>query len=60
MGQAITKILEDQFELKIDTKNDKNKKFLIPTAEVVLTNLVRDSVVNKDDLPKDCGIHTLF
>ena len=48
----LPKFLEDQFELKIDTKNDKNKKFLIPTAEVVLTNLVRDSVVNKDDLPK--------
>ena len=48
----LPKFLEDQFELKIDTKNDKNKKFLIPTAEVVLTNLVRDSVINKDDLPK--------
>ena len=41
-GQLL-KFLEDQFELKIDTKNDKNKKFLIPTAEVVLTNLVRQS-----------------
>ena len=27
------------------------KKFLIPTAEVVLTNLVRDTVLKKDSLP---------
>ena len=30
----------------------RNKKFLIPTAEVVLTNLVRNSLLNKSELPK--------
>ena len=28
------------------------RKFLIPTAEVVLTNLVRNSLLEKDQLPK--------
>ena len=38
----LPKFEEDQFEIKL-TK-DEERKFLIPTAEVVLTNLVRDSV----------------
>ncbi len=45
----LPKFESDQFELKTD-KNEE-RKFLIPTAEVVLTNLVRDSVINKKDLP---------
>ena len=39
----LPKFEEDQFEIKLN-KND-DRKFLIPTAEVVLTNLVRDSVI---------------
>ena len=38
----------DQFELKLD---DKSKKYLIPTAEVVLTNIVRESFLDKKELP---------
>jgi seryl-tRNA synthetase len=45
----LPKFEEDQFEIK-STKNDE-RKFLIPTAEVVLTNLVRDSVVDINSLP---------
>ena len=45
----LPKFENDQFELKLD-KNEE-RKFLIPTAEVVLTNLVRDSIINKKDLP---------
>ena len=45
----LPKFEEDQFEIKLE-KSDK-RKFLIPTAEVVLTNLVRDSVVNVSDMP---------
>ena len=45
----LPKFEEDQFEIKI-TKNDE-RKFLIPTAEVVLTNLVRDSVIDSKNLP---------
>jgi seryl-tRNA synthetase len=45
----LPKFDNDQFEIKFD--NDKSRKFLIPTAEVILTNMVRDSFVNKDTLP---------
>ena len=45
----LPKFEEDQFEIQL-TKNEE-RKFLIPTAEVVLTNLVRDSVVDVNSLP---------
>ena len=46
----LPKFEEDQFEIKFD--NSDQRKFLIPTAEVVLTNLVRKSVIEKKLLPK--------
>ena len=46
----LPKFEDDQFEIKFE--NSSQKKFLIPTAEVVLTNLVRKSLLNKDELPK--------
>ncbi len=46
----LPKFEEDQFEIKFD--NSDQRKFLIPTAEVVLTNLVRKSTIDKDLLPK--------
>ena len=46
----LPKFEEDQFEIKLDTSDQR--KFLIPTAEVVLTNLVRKSVIEKKLLPK--------
>ena len=46
----LPKFEEDQFEIKFD--NAEQRKFLIPTAEVVLTNLVRKSVIEKKLLPK--------
>ena len=46
----LPKFENDQFQIKF--KDDENdKKFLIPTAEVVLTNIVRDSFLKKDNLP---------
>ena len=45
----LPKFEEDQFEIKLS--KDEGRKFLIPTAEVVLTNLVRDSVIDSKDLP---------
>ncbi len=45
----LPKFEEDQFEIKFDKSDER--KFLIPTAEVALTNLVRETVVNLDDLP---------
>jgi seryl-tRNA synthetase len=46
----LPKFEEDQFEIKFD--NSDQRKFLIPTAEVVLTNLVRKSLIEKKSLPK--------
>jgi seryl-tRNA synthetase len=46
----LPKFEEDQFEIKFDNSNQR--KFLIPTAEVVLTNLVRKSIIEKKNLPK--------
>jgi len=46
----LPKFEEDQFEIKFD--NSDQRKFLIPTAEVVLTNLVRKSIIEKNLLPK--------
>ncbi len=45
----LPKFENDQFEIKLDEKNDR--KFLIPTAEVILTNMVKDQILNINDLP---------
>ncbi len=45
----LPKFEEDQFEIKTD--NSEERKFLIPTAEVVLTNLVRKSNLDIKELP---------
>ena len=45
----LPKFESDQFELKLD--QEKSRKFLIPTAEVVLTNMVRESLIKEQDLP---------
>ena len=45
----LPKFENDQFEIKFDDKNDR--KFLIPTAEVILTNMVRDQILNYKELP---------
>ena len=45
----LPKFENDQFELKLDESTDR--KFLIPTAEVILTNTVKDKILDKNDLP---------
>ena len=45
----LPKFESDQFEIKLD--EEKFRKFLIPTAEVILTNIVRESFVQKEILP---------
>ena len=45
----LPKFESDQFEIKFD--EEKFRKFLIPTAEVILTNIVRESFVQKEILP---------
>ena len=46
----LPKFEDDQFEIKFD--NSGERKFLIPTAEVVLTNLVRKSILGLNELPQ--------
>ena len=45
----LPKFEDDQFELKLDDKTEK--KYLIPTAEVILTNMVKNQILNVRDLP---------
>ena len=45
----LPKFENDQFEIKFDDSGER--KFLIPTAEVILTNIVKDKILNPSDLP---------
>jgi len=45
----LPKFEEDQFEVKLEKASDR--KFLIPTAEVILTNMVREKILSFKDLP---------
>ena len=45
----LPKFENDQFELKMEEGSDR--KFLIPTAEVILTNIVKNQIVDKANLP---------
>ncbi len=45
----LPKFDNDQFEVKLD--EGVERKFLIPTAEVILTNIVKDKIIDLKDLP---------
>tara|TARA_A100001011_G_scaffold324169_1_gene346392 strand:- start:608 stop:1867 length:1260 start_codon:yes stop_codon:yes gene_type:complete len=45
----LPKFENDQFEIKFD--EGLERKFLIPTAEVILTNIVKDKIIDQKDLP---------
>jgi len=45
----LPKFENDQFELKLE--EGSGRKFLIPTAEVILTNIVKDKIVDQKSLP---------
>ena len=45
----LPKFENDQFEIKFDESS--GRKFLIPTAEVILTNIVKNQILNLKDLP---------
>ncbi len=45
----LPKFENDQFEIKFDEASER--KFLIPTAEVILTNMVKDKIVDLKELP---------
>ena len=44
----LPKFESDQFEIKME---DKSRKYLIPTAEVILTNIVSESLIETKELP---------
>ena len=54
----LPKFEEDQFEIKYE--DSEERKFLIPTAEVVLTNLVRKSNQRLTNFQKICSFNTMF
>ena len=45
----LPKFENDQFEIKFDEFSDR--KFLIHTAEVILTNIVKDQILDRKNLP---------
>ena len=45
----LPKFENDQFEIKLDEGD--GRKFLIPTAEVILTNIVKNQILEKNVLP---------
>ena len=45
----LPKFEQDQFEVKLD--HGIERKFLIPTAEVILTNIVKDKILDFKSLP---------
>ena len=45
----LPKFENDQFEIKLDEGSER--KFLIPTAEVILTNIVKDKIIDRNLLP---------
>ena len=45
----LPKFERDQFEIRLE--DEKLRKFLIPTAEVILTNIARESFLKKKELP---------
>ena len=45
----LPKFENDQFEIKFE--EGSGRKFLIPTAEVILTNIVKDKIIDKNELP---------
>lgn len=55
----LPKFGEDLFHTKPLTEEEDSSNYaLIPTAEVPLTNLVRDEIVEEDDLPLKLTAHT--
>ncbi len=45
----LPKFENDQFEIKLD--DGAERKFLIPTAEVILTNIVKNKIIDLSSLP---------
>lgn len=47
-----------KFEEDLFKTNHENQYYLIPTAEIPVTNMVRDEILNTDELPLKWACHT--
>jgi seryl-tRNA synthetase len=47
----LPKFEDDLYQVESDAQNPVNDLFLIPTAEVPLTNIFRDEIITSDELP---------
>ena len=55
----LPKFADDQFAtFKGEARDDQEKYWLIPTAEVPLTNLVRESILSEEELPRRFTAYT--
>lgn len=55
----LPKFADDQFAVfKGQSRDDQDKFWLIPTAEVSLTNLVRETILTEEELPKRFTAYT--
>ena len=54
----LPKFEEDLFKVPVDKDSGNNDLYLIPTAEVPVTNLVRDEILNDAELHKKFVAHT--
>ncbi|CAL4322410.1 Serine--tRNA ligase [Buchnera aphidicola (Eriosoma grossulariae)] len=54
----LPKFSKDLFHIESDNKNCKNNYVLIPTAEVPLTNIVRNKILNESELPLKFVAHS--
>lgn len=55
----LPKFADDQFAVfKGQSRDDQDRFWLIPTAEVSLTNLVRESILSEEELPKRMTAYT--
>ncbi|MCE9649319.1 MAG: serine--tRNA ligase [Parvibaculum sp.] len=55
----LPKFADDQFAVfKGQSRDDQDKFWLIPTAEVSLTNLVREAILSEEELPKRMTAYT--
>ncbi len=54
----LPKFEEDLFKLESEDKSNKNPYYLIPTAEVPVTNIWRDRIAKEEELPIKYVCHT--
>lgn len=54
----LPKFAEDMYKIDCGGEENKHEQYLISTAEITLTNTVRERILNKDELPKKLTAHT--